>query len=97
MFGIYKNHSYIYPVIINNNTKNKNDMIKKGQSFQEFKAELLIAIEGYVADEMFEQELYDEIAEQDDFYEIARIMYNDQGIWEMEDVIDFANDLESLS
>ena len=71
--------------------------MKTKQTFQEFKTELLIAIEGYVADEMFEQDLYDQIAEQDDFYEIVEIMYNDQGIWELEDVIDFANELESLS
>ena len=71
--------------------------MKTKQTFPQFKEDLLVAIQNMIDDEIFEQDLYDDVEQADEFYEIAEIMVENE-IWEITDVVDFAfYDLESLS
>ena len=67
------------------------------ETFPQFKADLLESIQDMIDNEIFEQSLYDEVEQVNEFYEIAEIMVENE-IWEITDVVDFAfYQLSSLS
>jgi len=76
---------------------NKNKKMKTKQTFQEFKVELLESIQDMIDQDIFEQSLYDDAEQIEEFYEMAELMVDNE-IWEITDVVDFAfHDLSSLS
>jgi len=71
--------------------------MKTKQTFQEFKVELLESIQDMIDQDIFEQSLYDDAEQIEEFYEMAELMVDNE-IWEITDVVDFAfHDLSSLS